>query len=64
MSIISRDKGERLSFAGGVPSDQPWIWTITRAIVKPLPSYGFSATLDDAKAKFAETWRAWLALNR
>jgi len=25
---------------------------------------GFCASLDEAKAKFAETWRAWLTLNR
>jgi hypothetical protein len=29
-----------------------------------LPSHGFCASLDEAKAKFAETWRAWLALER
>jgi hypothetical protein len=35
------------------------------AVVAPrLPSHGFCATLDEAKAKFAETWRAWLALTR
>jgi hypothetical protein len=28
--------------------------------VKPLPSYGFCASLDEAKLKFADTWRAWL----
>jgi len=26
-------------------------------------SYGFCASLDEAKAKFAETWRAWLAFR-
>jgi len=35
------------------------MWAITGAIVKP--SHGFCVTLDEAKAKFAETWRAWLA---
>jgi len=35
------------------------MWTITGAIVKP--SHGFAATCDEAKAKFAETWRKWLA---
>jgi len=30
------------------------------AVVTPhLPSRGFCATPDEAKAKFAETWRAW-----
>jgi hypothetical protein len=27
------------------------------------PSHGFCASLDEAKAKFAATWRAWLALT-
>jgi len=46
------------------PSDRPWEWAITGAVVMPhLPSHGFCATLDEAKAKFAKTWRAWLALN-
>src|SRR5215211_5781856 len=27
------------------------------------PSPGFCASLEDAKAKFAETWRAWLAVD-
>jgi hypothetical protein len=41
------------------------MWTITGALVMPdLPSSGFSATRQEAKAKFAETWRAWLAINR
>ena len=59
-----RDIG-RISKAGaGVPYDRPWMWTITGALVQPLPSYGFCATLDEAKAKFAATWRARLALSR
>jgi len=37
------------------------MWTITEAVVAPhLPSHGFSASLKEAKAKFAETWREWL----
>jgi len=36
------------------------MWTITAALVKPLPSYGFCASLEEAKAKFAETSRAWM----
>jgi hypothetical protein len=40
------------------------MWTITGAVVAPhLPSHGFCASLDEAKAKFAETWRKWLALE-
>jgi hypothetical protein len=27
-------------------------------VMPALPSHGFSASLDEAKAKFAETWRA------
>jgi len=53
-----RDIGRIFNARHGVPPDQPWMWTITGALVKPLPSYGFCATLDEAKAKFAETWRA------
>jgi hypothetical protein len=35
------------------------------AVVMPrFASHGYCATLDEAKAGFAETWRAWLALNR
>jgi hypothetical protein len=56
-----RDIGRIFKAGAGVPPGQPWMWTITGALVKPLPSYGFCATLDEAKAKFAETWRAWLA---
>lgn len=37
---------------------------ITGAMVMlALLSHGFCASLDEAKAKFAETWRAWLTLN-
>jgi hypothetical protein len=47
---------------GGVPQDQPWMWTITGTAVAPaVPSYGFAATLDEAKASIAATWRAWCA---
>jgi hypothetical protein len=57
-----RDIGRIFKGSGGVPEDRPWQWTITGAVVAPrLPSHGFCATLDEAKAKFAETWRAWLA---
>jgi hypothetical protein len=34
------------------------------AVVAPrLPSHGYTATLDDAKAAFAKTWREWLKLG-
>jgi hypothetical protein len=57
-----RDIGRIFKPSAGVPPDHPWMWTITGAVVAPkLPSRGFCATLDEAKAKFAETWRAWLA---
>jgi hypothetical protein len=37
----------------------------TGAVVMPnLASHGLSANVDEVKAAFAETWRAWLALNR
>jgi len=65
--VIWRDRGIRHIFkpGAGAPPDHPWMWTITGAVVAPhVPSHGFCATLDEAKAKFAETWRAWLALNR
>src|SRR5215216_4804737 len=32
-------------------------------VMPHLPSHGFCPSLDEAKAKFAETWRAWLVLN-
>jgi len=58
-----RDIGRIFKPRAGVPADHPWMWTITGAVVAPrLPSHGFCASLDEAKAKFAETWRAWLAL--
>jgi hypothetical protein len=40
------------------------MWTIHRGGGHAGASDGFCATLDEAKAKLAETWRAWLALNR
>jgi hypothetical protein len=55
----------RIFMAGGRrPPDQPWMWAITGAVVAPrLPSHGFCATREEAKAKFAETWRAWPLLK-
>jgi len=59
-----RDIGRISKPLAGVPPDHPWEWAITGAVVAPrLPSHGFCATLDEAKAKFAETWRAWLGVT-
>jgi hypothetical protein len=64
---LGRDPGRsahrpHLQTLGGVPDDRPWMWTITEAVVAPhLQSHGFCAVLNEAKAEFAETWRAWLA---
>jgi len=45
----------------GVPPDHPWMWTITGAMLMPaLPSHGFCATLDEAKARLARTRRGML----
>jgi hypothetical protein len=57
-----RDIGRIFKPRAGVPPDHPWMWTITGAVAPRLPSHGFCASLDEAKAKFAEIWRAWLAL--
>src|SRR5262249_7948314 len=43
----------------GVPPERPWMWCISGVIVSS--NHGFAATLDEAKAAFAATWRAWLA---
>src|SRR5215510_12809067 len=56
---VQRRPENRPHLGAGVPPDEPLMWTITGAIVKP--SHGFAATCDEAKAKFAETWRKWLA---
>ena len=57
-----RDIGRIFRPGAGVPSERPWMWTITGAVVAPTVSnHGFAATLDEAKAAFAETWRKWLA---
>jgi hypothetical protein len=54
----------RIFHSNSAPTDRPWMWTITGAVVAPrLPSHGFCATLDDAKAAFATTWREWLRLT-
>jgi hypothetical protein len=57
-----RDIGRIFKPGAGVPPDHPWMWTITGAVVMPaLTSHGFCASLNEAKAKFADTWRAWLS---
>jgi hypothetical protein len=64
IDAAGRDIARIMKERAGVPPDQPWMWTITGAVLMPaLPSHGFCASLDEAKAKFAETWRAWLAQN-
>ena len=56
-----RDIGRISKPRAGAPSDRPWEWAIAGAVVMPhLSSHGFCATRDEAKAKLAETWRAWL----
>jgi hypothetical protein len=58
-----RDIGRISKPRAGVPPDHPWESASTEAVVMPqLRSHGFCAGLDEAKAKFAETWRAWLAI--
>jgi len=57
-----RDIGRVFKPSAGVPGERAWMWCVTGAIVKP--SHGFTATIEEAYAKFAETWCAWFALNR
>jgi hypothetical protein len=53
----------RIFRSSSAPTDRPWMWTITAVVVAPrLPSHGFCATLDDAKAAFAATWRELMRL--
>jgi hypothetical protein len=62
--MAAKEGQSRIFKSASAPPERPWMWTITGAIVAPaLPSHGFAATLDEAKAKFAETWRKWLALR-
>jgi hypothetical protein len=56
------DIGRIFRPSAGAPDDRPSMWTITGAIVKP--SHGFADSLGEAKAKFAETWRAWVDARR
>jgi hypothetical protein len=61
VSHDGRDIGRIFMPRAEVPADYPWMWTMTGAVVMPhFPSHGFCASLEEAKAKFAETWRAWL----
>jgi hypothetical protein len=54
----------RIFIANTAPPDRLRMWTITCAVLAPrLRSHGHCATLDEAKAKFAETWRAWVGLR-
>jgi hypothetical protein len=60
-----RDIGCIFKPRAGAPEGLPWMWTITGAVVMPhLLSHGHCASLDEAKAKFAETWRAWWPSNQ
>jgi hypothetical protein len=53
----------RTFHSASAPQNRPWMWTITAVVVAPrLPSHGFCATLDDAKAAFAATWRELVRL--
>jgi hypothetical protein len=55
-----RDIGRIVKESGCV-----WAWAITGAVVMPhLPSHGNCVTREEAKAKFAETWRACWAMRR
>jgi hypothetical protein len=59
IDAAGRDIGRIFKAGGGVPDDRPWKWTITGTVVAPaLPSHGFAPSLEEAKAQFAETWRA------
>jgi hypothetical protein len=54
----------RIFRSSSAPTDRPWMWTITGAVVAPrLPSHGYTATLDEAKMAFAKAWREWLRLS-
>ena len=59
--IIGKYRGGEPQDDAGVPPEQPWMWTIIGAVVMPrLPSHGFCASLEEAKAKLAEMCaRGW-----
>jgi len=49
--------GRLFNARAGVPPDQPWMWTVNGTIVKPLPSYGFCASLGRGEmAPLASKW--------
>jgi hypothetical protein len=53
----------RIFRSNSAPTDRPWMWTIAGAVVAPrLPSHGYTATLGEAKAAFAKTWRELVRL--
>jgi hypothetical protein len=56
-----RDIGRLFKPGAGVPPKHPWMWPV---VAPRLQSHGFCASLDEAKTKFAETWRASPALKR
>jgi hypothetical protein len=46
----------RIFRSNSAPTDRPWMWTMGVVVAPRLPSHGFCATLDDAKAAFATTF--------
>jgi hypothetical protein len=45
----------------GNPTGNQWYWALNGVQIGPGPfNNGFVRTLDDAKAKFAAAWGAWL----
>jgi hypothetical protein len=44
----------------GNPTGNQWYWGLNGVQNGPGPFNGFVRTLDDAKAKFAAAWGAWL----
>jgi hypothetical protein len=53
---------DRIYRRSGADHDaQPWFWPIL-VIAPGVTTTGLAATLDDAKAAFAQSWSRWLAL--
>ena len=46
--------------SSGNPTGNRWYWGLNGVENGPGPFNGFVRTLEDAKAKFAASWRAWL----
>jgi hypothetical protein len=42
------------------PGGNEWMWFLNGITNGPVRFNGFAVTLDDAKAEFAASWRAWL----